>query len=43
VQDLEQAVKHDKRNTVALSTLSHLYYDKRDYEHAISSLNIAID
>src|SRR5579872_1141452 len=30
-QDFEQTVKYDPRNLPALNTLSHLYYDKRDY------------
>src|SRR5947209_1808279 len=30
LQDLELAVEYDKRNANALSTLSHIYYDRRD-------------
>jgi tetratricopeptide (TPR) repeat protein len=42
LQDLEQAAKYNPKNSVALSTLSHIYYDKRDYQHAIDVLNQAI-
>src|SRR5262249_22618864 len=43
-QDLESAVTLDRKNTntAVLNTLSHIYYDKRDYERAINALNLAI-
>ena len=40
--DLENALKHDKRSIDAMNALSHLYYDKRDFAHAISVLDLAI-